>query len=129
MAKKIQAWTEFGPRLEPADPVTPEGLIEHIVQGTNQTRGSVKAILDELDAQIEIGLKEGRVVQLPNGTHFRPTGKKDGSIQVDVSVNPDLVKRVNGTFRGKWRNSGNIGKDEQEIVDQWNAKHPDDLIE
>ncbi|MGC1375042.1 MAG: hypothetical protein WA821_02395 [Anaerolineales bacterium] len=127
-AKKIQAWTEFGPRLEPADPITPETLIEHIVQGTNQTRGSVKAILDELDAQIEIGLKEGRVVQLPNGTHFRPTGKKDGSIQVDVRVNPDLVQRVNGLFRGKWRNSDNIGKDEQEIVDQWNAKHPDDPI-
>ena len=46
-----------------------------------------------------------------------------------MRVNPDLVSRVNGTFRGKWRNSGNIGKEEQEIDDQWNAKHPDDLIE
>jgi hypothetical protein len=129
MAKKIQAWKEFGPRLEPADPVTTEGLIERIVQGANQTRGSVKAILDELDAQTEIGLKEGRVVQLPNGTHFGLTGKKDGSIEVDVRVNPDMVKRVNGTFRGKWRNGENIGKNEQEIMALWNAKHPDDPIE
>ncbi len=129
MAKKIQAWTVFGPRLEPADPITPEGLIERIVGATNQSRGSVRAVLDELDAQTEIGLKEGRIVQLPNGTHFRPTGKKDGSIEVDVRVNPELVKKVSQNFRGKWRNADNIGKTEAEIIVMWNNLHPGDQIE
>lgn len=128
MAKKIQAWTEFGPRLEPGDPMTAEEIIENIVSATNQSRGSVLAMLAELDVQTEAGLKAGRIVQLSNGTHYRPVGKSDGSIDINVRVNPDLDKRVNSGFRGKWRNAENIGKTEAEIIALWNAKHPDDLI-
>lgn len=129
MAKKIQAWVEFGPRLEPTDPITAEGLIERIVAASNQSRGSVKAILDELDVQTEICLKEGHIVQMPNGTHFQPSGHKDGSIGVNVRVNPRVVKNVNIGFRGRWRNAENIGKTEAEVITLWNAAHPDDPIE
>ncbi len=129
MAKKIQAWVEFGPRLEPTDPITPEGLIERIVAATNQSRGSVKAILDELDVQTEILLKEGHIVQMPNGTHFKPSGHKDGSVDVNVRVNPRIVKNINTGFRGRWKNAENIGKSEAEIIALWNAAHPDNLIE
>ena len=129
MATKIEAWVKFGPRLEPSDAITPEGLIERIVMATSQSRGSVKAILDELDVQVEIGLKEGHIVQLPNGTHFKPTGKKDGSIEVNVRVNPRMVRNINNGFRGIWRNAENIGKIEAEIIALWNAAHPDNLIE
>jgi hypothetical protein len=114
MAKKIQAWVEFGPRLEPTDPITPEGLIERIVAATNQSRGSVKAILDELDVQTEILLKEGHIVQMPNGTHFKPSGHKDGSVDVNVRVNPRIVRNVNTNFRGRWKNAENIGKSERD---------------
>jgi hypothetical protein len=129
MAKKIEAWVEFGPRLEPAGAITPEGLIERIVMATSQSRGSVKAILDELDVQIEIGLKEGNIVQLPNGTHFKATGKKNGAIEVDVRVNPKLVRNINAGFRGVWRNAENVGKSEAEIVALWNAAHPENPVE
>ncbi len=125
MAKKIQAWTELGPRLELSEPMTSEELIENIVRSTNQSRGSVLA---ELDEQIEAGLKAGRIVQLPNSTHYRPTGKSDGSIVIDVRTNPDLSKRVAAGFRGKWRNTENIGKTEAEVMALWNAVHPGDLI-
>ncbi len=128
MATKIEAWVEFGPRLEPTDPITPEGLIERIVNATNQTRGSVKAILDELDVQTEICLKEGHIVQLPNGTHFKPSGHKDGSIDINVRVNPRLVRNVNTGFRGRWKNAENIGKTEAEIIALWNDAHADDPI-
>jgi hypothetical protein len=129
MAKAIQAWTEFGPRLEPTDPMTGDELIENIIAATNQSRGSVLAVLSELDVQIETGLKAGRIVQLPNGTHYRPIGKKEGVIDINVRVNPALDKQVNAGFRGKWRNGVNIGKGEDEIVALWNEAHPDDPIE
>lgn len=128
MAKKIQAWVELGPRLELADPMTGDELIENIVAATNQSRGSVLAVLSELDVQMENGLKAGRIVRLPNGTHFKPTGKSDGSVEVNVRVNPDVVKRVNTGFRGKWRNAANIGKPEAEILALWNKAHPGDQI-
>ena len=128
MAKKIQGWVEYGPRLESTHPMTDEELIENIVSATNQSRGSVLAVVAELDTQLEAGMKSGRIVQLPNGTHFKPTGHSDGTIDIDVRVNPDVVKRINAGFRGKWRNAENIGKTEEEIIALWNKAHPNDLI-
>ena len=128
MAKKIQAWAAYGPKITLGDPMKKEELIENIIAATNQSRGSVLAVLSELDVQIEAGLKAGRIVQLPNGTHFEPIGKKDGSVDIGVRVNPDLDKKVNAGFRGTWVNSGNIGKAEAEIVALWNEEHPDDQI-
>ena len=129
MAKTIQAWTEFGPRLELAAPMKSEELIENLVAATNQSRGSLLAVLSELDVVIASALGAGRIVYLPNDTHYEPIGKKDGSLDISVRVNPSLKKQVNAKFRGKWRNSANIGKSEAEIVAQWNEAHADNPIE
>ena len=128
MAKKIQAWATYGPRIALSDPMTKDDIIENIVAATNQSKGSVLAVLAELDVQLEAGLKAGRIVHLPNGTHFEPIGKKDGSVNIGVRVSLDLDKKVNSGFRGKWLNSENIGKTEAEMITIWNAAHPDDLI-
>ena len=128
MAKKIQAWVKFGPRIVLGTAMTKSELIENIVAATNQSKGSVLAVLSELDVQLESGLKSGRIVHLPNGTHFEPIGKKDGSVDIGVRVNPELDKMVNSGFRGTWANSENIGKSEDEIVSMWNSVYPTDLI-
>jgi hypothetical protein len=129
MAKIIRAWAVLGPRLEPATPMDSEELIENLIAATNQSRGSILALLSELDDQIETALKSGRIVRLPNNTHYRPIGKRDGSIDINVRVNPELSKRVNFGFRGKWINSANIGKTQDEIITLWNTAYPDDPIE
>jgi hypothetical protein len=129
VAKKIQAWGTYGPKLELAQPMTSEELTEAVVAATNQSRGSVYAVLLELDVQLEAALKSGRIVQFPNGTHFRPTGHRDGSVRVNVRVNPNLVKRIAANFRGKWRNAQNIGKSDAEIFAIWNQDHPNDPVE
>jgi hypothetical protein len=59
---------------------------------------------------MEAALKAGRIVHLPNGTHYEPIGKKDGSVDIGVRVNPDLDKKVNAGFRGKWLNSVMVRK-------------------
>jgi hypothetical protein len=128
MAKPIQAWGEFGPKLAKTDPVTPEEVIEQLIAATNQTRGSVLAVLSELDVVIENGLKAGRIVQLPNGTNYRPIGKKDGTVRVTTRFNPRITQQINVGFRGKWLNADNIGKSEGDVIAQWNATHPDDPI-
>jgi len=128
MATKIEAWTEFGPRLDRSDPMTEAELIENIVLATNQSKGSVLAMLAELDVQTITALKAGRIVHLPNGTHYQPVGKADGKINIKVRVNPEISDNVNNDFRGKWHNAENIGKSEDEIIALWNEAHPDDLI-
>ena len=128
MAKKIEAWVEFGPKIDLGQPMTAEEIIENIIQATNQSRGSVNAILDELDVQTENGLRSGRIVHYPNGMHFKPIGHKDGDIDVSVRLNPRIIKNLNVNFRGRWKHAENIGKTEAEIVALWNAAHPDDPI-
>jgi len=128
MAKKIQAWAALGPKIALGDPMTPDEIIENIIASTNQSKGSVLAMLAELDVQIESGLKAGRIVRLPNGTHYEPVGKKDGSVDIAVRVSPEVDKKVNAGFRGKWLNAENKGKSEVEIIALWNEAHPDDLI-
>jgi hypothetical protein len=116
MAQKIQAWTAYEPRVDLSQPMTEEEFIENIVAATNQSKGSVLAVLAESDVQLEAGLKSGRIVYQPNGTHCEPIGKKDGSIDIGVRVNPYLDKKVNDGFRGKWVNAQNIGKSEAELI-------------
>ena len=128
MAQKIQAWATYGPKIDLGDPMTDKEVIENIVAATNQSKGSVLAVLAELDVQLEAGLKSGRIVYMPNGTHFEPIGKKDGSVDIGVRVNPDLANKVTTQFRGKWLNPENVNKTEAEIVAIWNSKHPTDPI-
>ena len=129
MAAKIKMWRELGPRLAPQTPMESEEIIEDLIAGTNQTRGSVLAVLSELDALIIKALKAGRIVKLPNGTIYRPIGKRDGKIKITVRVNPRITSDVNKDFRGKWINAQNIGKSEAELIAQWNELHPDDPVE
>jgi hypothetical protein len=129
MAKNIQVWAAYGPKISLGDAMTKDDIIENIVAATNQSKGSVLAVLAELDVQIEAGLKAGRIVHLPNGTHYQPIGKKDGSIDIGVRVSPELDRKVNSGFRGKWLNYENVGKTEAEMIAIWNEAHPTDPVE
>ncbi len=128
MAKRIEMWRKLGPRLAPATPVEPEEVTEDLIATTNQTQGSVLAVLSELDAVIEKALKAGRSVKLPNGTIFRPVGKKDGTISVRVYLPSPMAKRINTEQRAKWINADNIGKSEAEMIALWNELYPDNPI-
>jgi hypothetical protein len=128
MAKKIQVWSKYGPRVALGDPMLPEEVIENVVSATNQSKGSVLAVLAELDVQIKAGLKAGRIVRLPNGLRFEPVGKKDGYVNITVNVSQEMDTDVNARFRGKWINAENIGKSESEMIALWNEEHPLDPI-
>lgn len=129
MAKRIQAVVQYGPRLRPATPLSGEELIEQITEGSNESKSSVLAVLSALDSALDQALKTGRIVQLPNRTHYRPTGKQDGSIKIKVRVNPEVKRDVNDNFRGEWLNAENIGVGIDGLIAQWNEAHPDDPVE
>ena len=108
MAEKIKMWQELGPKLAPTTPMESEDILEELIAATNQTRGSILAVLSELDESITKALKAGRSVKLPNGTIYRPIGKKDGKIKIGFRLNPMITKEVNSQFRGNWINAKNI---------------------
>ena len=55
MAQKIQAWTAYGPRIDLGQPMTEEEFIENIVAATNQSKGSVLAVLAEFGCIVGSG--------------------------------------------------------------------------
>jgi hypothetical protein len=115
--------------LKPATPLSGNELVEQLTEGSNESLSSVLAVLSALDGAIEQALKTGRIVRLPNGTHFRPIGKADGSIKVKVRVNPTVLELVNDQFRGEWLNAEHKGKSPEEFYALWDEAHPDDPIE
>ncbi len=129
MAKKIRMWQELGPRISPETPAEKEEVMKDLIDVTNLTKGSVSSVLFELDALAIRALQVGRIVKLPNGTTLRPIGKKDGSIRISVRLNPTITKEVNSDFRGTWINAEHINISEEELIQIWNEKYPDDLIE
>jgi len=129
MAHKVQAWAKYGPRIIPTTPMTGDAVIEELILYTNQSQGSIVGMLAELDGVIERALTEGHIVQMPNGMHFRPTMRRDGTIEVCVRINPDVLHRINAKFRGRVRNAANVGKSEAEIFAMWDADYPDDPVE
>ena len=128
MAHKVQAYATYGPRIKSTTPMTPDEFTEQLVEGTNQSQGSMIAMLAEMEAISVIALKSGRIVKLPNGMTLRPVIKQDGQIEIAVRVSRRLVRKVNAGFRGEIENAENIGKSQAELIRLWNENHPDDPI-
>ncbi len=129
MAKKIRMWRELGPQLKQQPTIGPVEVVESLISTTNQTKGSILAVLAELDVFLVNSLKAGRAVRLPNGMTFRPIGKKDGAIEIKLSLPKEMHKKINAEQRARWLNAGHIDKTEAELIAIWNQVHPDDPIE
>jgi hypothetical protein len=113
MSELIKMWSKYGPRIVHGSPMKSDEVIENVIAVTNQSKGSLLAVLSELDVQILAGLKA------------EPVGDKDGNIHIRVTVSPEMEKTVNSSFRGKWANAENIGKSEEEMIEYWNGKNPE----
>jgi hypothetical protein len=106
----------------------PDDVVARLVKGTGLTKGNVLAVLTELDEVIVEGLVQGRWVKLPNGMVFAPFGKRNGTIRIIVKLTKAMRKLVNAQFRGKWINAHNIGKTDEELLEQYNELYPNDPL-
>ena len=129
MAKLIQAFAAYGPRVDLMEAADPRRFMELITQRTTLSAGVVKNV-QESEVETLIGLlKEGRSVRTGVAT-FKPTIDAQGNLSISVRVDRRIVAALNapGAFTGKVNNSANIGKTTGEIVSMWNHEHPADMI-
>jgi hypothetical protein len=130
MAKLIQAFSKYCPKIDLMGAADPKRFMELITQRTTLSSGVVKNV-QESEVETLIGLlKEGRSVHTGVAI-FRPTIDAQGNLSVSVRVDKRITAALNvpGAFTGKVDNSDNVGKSTQEIVDMWNEANPDNLIE
>ena len=129
MAKLLQAFSKFCPKIDLGEPADPKRFMELITQRTTLSAGVVKNV-QESEVETLIGLlKEGRSVHTGIAI-FRPTIDAQGNLSVSVRVDKRITAELNvpGAFSGKVNNSANIGKSTEEFVQMWNDDHPEDLI-
>jgi len=61
---------------------------------------------------------------------YTPSVNLDGTVEIKVRVDRRILNAVNapGALRGNLRNAENVGKKLADLIEQWNAAHPDDPI-
>jgi hypothetical protein len=129
MARRIEAITAFRPRLELGDPATAQRYMELVTQRTTLSPGVVKNVQEsEVEALISL-LLDGRPVHTGT-TIYTPSIDLDGSMEIKIRVDRRILEELNlpGRFRGRIANAENIGKTANDLVAQWNAAHPDNLV-
>ena len=130
MAKLIQAFSKYCPKIDLMEAADPKRFMELITQRTTLSTGVVKNV-QESEVETLIGLlKEGRSVHTGVAI-FRPTIDAQGNLSISVRVDKRITAALNvpGAFSGKVNNSANIGKTTGEIVSLWNEDHPADRID
>jgi hypothetical protein len=129
MAQRIQAYSEFGPRIDLMEAAEHDRFMELITQRTTLSAGVVKNV-QESEVETLIGLlREGRPVHTGTAI-FTPSIDLNGDIEVKVRVDKRIINALNasGAFTGRLVNGENVGKTSEELAALWNAAHPDDQI-
>ena len=129
MAKLIQAFTAYGPKIDLIEAADVERFMGLITQRTTLSAGVVKNV-QESEVETLIGLlKEGRPVHTGVAI-FTPSIDLEGNIDISVRVDKRILSALNsnGGFLGKLIHGENVGKTSTELALLWNADHPDDLI-
>jgi hypothetical protein len=86
-------------------------------------------LLELHDALVFFG-QRGCGVKLEGLGTYLPTIRLDGTVDMQHRLDWGLRRDLNrGKFAGRIVNRKNIGKTAEQLVAQWNARHPDDPVE
>lgn len=131
MAKRIKAINALRPRLKRLQPVDERLLAEYIADRSNLSKADVTHALLEISAAIEDFAAMGRSVRLTGIGLVTPGMNTSGKLTIRIRPDPRLVRALNAPkrFVGKVVNARNLRKSGDELVAQWDALHPDDLVE
>jgi hypothetical protein len=129
MAKLIQAFSAYGPKIDLMDATDPQRYMELITHRMTLSAGVVKNVQESEVETLTGLLKEGRPVHTGIAI-FTPTIDLKGNLSVSVRVDKRILSALNvpGSFTCRINNSANIGKTCPEIAALWNAENPDNPI-
>ena len=130
MANKMHALGAYRPRIIQGQTVQMPTLVRFIAATTGLNEGSITQVLLELRDSVAYHNALGQAVKLPGLGTFTPTVLLDGTYKVSIRPDPFLTHQLNGegVSREKIANREHIGKSLAELIDLWNADHPEDPI-
>ena len=128
MAKRIKA---ISARLERSGTVGENVLAQYIENHSSLKKGDVAHALLELGAAIETFMLLGHSVRLKGVGLITPSMNTKGELSIRILPDAQLRRAINdrGRFSGTIANAHNLDKSGEELVVQWNERHPDDPVE
>lgn len=131
MATKANALAAYRPRIKKGKTADVKDASKIIAGRTSATFGGVLENLMELMFVVTFFLCDGRPLKLPGLGTFNPSISLDGTINVNLRVDREMLSELNKEkegFKGDIINKDMIGKTYDELVVRWNEEHPDDPI-
>ena len=93
--------------------------------------GEIFNVLMELHEGIKFFTLEGNSVKISGLGTFSPSVNLGGRFRVNCRLDVGIGKAINvvGAFKGSVLNRDNTGLTSDDLVELWNAEHPDDPVE
>src|SRR5687767_6101973 len=131
MAHRIKVISVSRPRIEQGNNVQKPELIRAVSRATGLVEATLDYGIKELRDKIIEFARTGRAVKVEGLGTWSPNIGLDGSFDLQYRADTVLINGMNvpNTFTGTIRNRENIGKTADELVAQWNAHNPTDLVE
>jgi hypothetical protein len=129
MAKLIQAFATYGPRIDLKKAADSQAYMEKITNRTTLSSGVVKNVQEcEVETLIDL-LSDARPVH-SGVAIFTPIIDAQGYVKVSVRVDKRILSALNASeaFSGMIKNSANIGLTREQYIAMWNHEHPEDPI-
>ena len=131
MAKKITAIRKYRPELKRERTRQTPQIVEDIARTTGLNEGEIRFVVYELRDAILMAHHHGQAVKIEGLGTFTPTMRVDGDLDILFRPEPDMLRQLNNPtmLYAKILNKKNIGKSADQLIEQWNKEHPDDLVE
>jgi len=131
MAKLIQAYRRYGPRIERGKAADHEEVSAYIAESTGLDRHEIRMVLGKMqDALLHYG-RQGRGVRLEGIVSLWPTIDTKGRFSFGRRFDSSLEAGLNDAdkFVGRIENHEHRDWTEQDYRNAWNAEFPNDPIE
>ena len=131
MAKLIQAFSSYGPRLDLNKTAQIGQVAEFLASRTGLNKSEIVMVLQELNEAIVFFNKLGTPVKLPEVGTFTPSITRDGKFNIGFRADVSLKNGINmtGAYQGRMNNKENISKPNTYFKALWDADHPTNLVE
>lgn len=131
MANRIKAINAYRPRIDLGKRIGMHDLVIYIADRTGLNEGEIQQVLLEMRDAVAFFTLRGQPVKLDGLGTYTPTIDLQGTFGIGHRADTSLKNRLNtpGAFQGTILNRENIGKTSAELINRWNAEHPNDPVE
>lgn len=131
MAKIVQAFNTYGPRLVLNPTAQLDRVAGWMAMRTGLNKSEITMVLQELSDAVLYYNRQGMPVKVPGIGTFSPSINRAGEIKIHVRTDGALKRGIAApeSYTGTIENRERAGLDDAGYKALWDADHPDDPLE